>query len=254
MHAAKADELVPLVPVVSDGYPRNFIRQAVCEFRFPTLMWIGGVKPPEKFVHALRKKYPITESANELTVSAGESSVAGHAHIFKASTGPWTVQLKQSAVSLETTRYKGYGEYRSRISDLIDAAQLVIDSDFFTRIGLRYINIIQTAKPITDWIKPSLVSTFHEQGFKGISEFAGRLAMNADDGGCLLQHGLRLKEDEDRNVIQTPEYIIDIDAYRVEVPVKEALSAVDAAHRQAFSLFSWSIGPKALERLQEAKS
>jgi len=254
MPAAKADELVPLIPEVAGGYPRNFIRQAVCEFRFPTLMWIGGAKPPEKFVNSLRKKYPISETVNEVTLGAGESSFAGHAHLFKTSNGGWTVSLKQSSVSLETTRYKSYAEYRDRLTEVIAASQPVIDTEFFTRIGLRYINVLQTAEPLTDWIRQSLISTFDGQGFKGVSDFAGRLAMSAEDGGCLLQHGIRLKADDDGNPTNTPEYIIDIDAYRVDVPVKEAMPAIDAAHRQAFSLFSWAMGPKAKERLQEPKN
>lgn len=247
----KADDLVRQVPEIQGGFPRNFIRQAVCELRFPTLMSLGGAKPPEKFVAALRKRFPISETINEVTVGAGQSSVTSHAHQFKSTKLVWTASLKQSAVVLESMRYSTYADFRERAQDVLDAALLVIDSDFFTRVGLRYINVVPTDEaPMTEWINPALVQPLIGHGFTGISEFAGKLAMSAEDGGCLLQHGVSIKGDEPGPTQRPPDYVIDIDTYRVDIPAGDVMSILDANHRQAFSLFSWALGSRAKALLQ----
>jgi uncharacterized protein (TIGR04255 family) len=247
----KADDLVRKVPEVQGGFPRNFIRQAVCELRFPTLMSLGGTKPPEKFVAALRKRFPIAETINEFTVGAGQGSVTSHAHQFKSTKLVWTASLKQSAVVLEGTRYTTYADFRERAQEVLDAALLVIDSDFFTRVGLRYINVVPTDEaPMTEWINPALVQPLIGHGFTGISEFAGKLAMSAEDGGCLLQHGINIEADEPGPTQRPPDYVIDIDTYRVDIPAVDVMSILDANHRQAFSLFSWALGSRAKALLQ----
>ena len=251
-----ADDLVPLVPLVEEGYPRNFIRQAVCELRFPTLMSLGASRPPEKFIAALRKRFPLTESANEVTLSASESELSGHVHILKSTKGTWSVTLKQSSVALEAFRYTTYAEFRARAHEVLAAALLVIDSDYFTRIGLRYINVIQTdASPMLEWINPVLSGALHGQGFRSFSEFAGKFALSTEDGGCTLQHGIRLKSTSQLPgpTSDPPDYVIDIDTFRNEVTDADAMTALDTMHRQAFSLFSWAIGEKAREKLTALK-
>ncbi|NNM64261.1 MAG: TIGR04255 family protein [Burkholderiales bacterium] len=245
------DDLVPLVPDVQGGFARNFIRQAVCELRFPLLMSLSGVKPPEKFVNALRKRFPIAAAVNEVTLGATEGAISGHSHQFKSSKLTWTVRLKQDAVSLETQSYTTFSDFRERVREVLDAALLVIDSDFFTRVGLRYINVIPMENStITDWINPALVAPLSGHGFRGVSEFAGKFALNADDGGCLLQHGLRLKSEESGPTTAPQEYVIDVDASRLDIKADEVMAALDSAHRQAFSLFSWALGAKATSRLR----
>ena len=49
---------------------RNFIDQAVCELRFPTLYELEGPKPPAKFALALRKEYPIQELVESVNLGS----------------------------------------------------------------------------------------------------------------------------------------------------------------------------------------
>ncbi len=246
-----ADSLFPLAPEVAGGYERNFIQQAVCELRFPTLMSLGESKPPAPFVSALRKRFPIIETLNEMTVVPGEKSISGHSHQLMTTKQTWIVRLKENAISIETSRYTAFSEFRDQVKEVVSAAIPVIDSDFFTRIGLRYINIVKTDQThITEWINPKLIGPLDHQGFTLISEYTGRLAMGADDGGCLLQHGMRNKPGINTPTDVTPDYLIDVDAYRTEVPATSVESALNSIHRQGFSLFRWALGPKAIEYLE----
>lgn len=250
----EADSLVANRSVNVDRYKRNFLRQVVCEFRFPTLMELGGDRPPASFVTALRKEYPNLELGNEFKLGIGVGTTgASHSHLFHSPKVNWTVSLKQSAFSIETTTYTDFAQMKQRVLRVVDAASKVIDSDFFTRIGLRYINTVARGEdPADGWINPDLVAPLRSHQFSGVNDYAGKLQLASPDGGCLLQHGIRLKEKQVDEAI-SPEYSIDIDVFRTEVELSDVEAALDALHSQAFDIFDWAIGDKARDYLSADK-
>ena len=251
----KADGLVPTRSENLDRYKLNFLKQAVCELRFPTLMELGDSRPPAAMVAALRKEYPHLELANQVTIGVGAATGSSNAHIFRSSKLNWTVSLNQSSLSIETTAYPGYPQMRERILRVVDAAAKIIDSDFFTRIGLRYINVIDVDEDPTDgWVNADLAQPILSRQFKGIHEYAGRLQLLAEDGGCLLQHGIRLKQPARDGKALPPEYLIDIDSFRSEVALSDTAAALDVMHSQAFDIFDWSLGSKARDYLSKGSS
>lgn len=250
-----ADSLVTPRNENVDRYKRNFLRQAVCEFRFPTLMELGSGRPPAAFVSAIRKEYPHMEQANELMLSMGTNSPSQSvsSHIFRSAKLNWTVSLKESSFSVETTSYTTFAQMKERVSRVIDAAAKIIDSDFFTRIGLRYINVIDSVHdPVDGWVNPQLVAPLQSGALRGVQEYAGKIHVAAEDGGCLLQHGIHLKVQAGNKGL-IPEYTLDIDAFRNVVALNEALDALDGAHAQAFSMFDWAIGEAAREYLSKVR-
>lgn len=250
----QADALVTVHSQNVDRYKRNFLRQVVCELRFPTLMELGEPRPPTSLVAALRKEYPHLELANEVTLAVG-GGVPGsnNAHVFRSTKLNWTVSIKQSALSIDTTTYSNYAHMKERVLRVVEAASKIIDTDFFTRIGLRYINVIDSGtNPANDWVNPDLVAPLSSGYFNGVQEYAGKIQLTAPDGGCLLQHGIRLKQPHLGEVV-SPEYLLDIDAFRNEVAVSDSGTVLDALHAQAFDLFDWTLGPKAREYLSVDK-
>lgn len=244
-----ADLLVKLASENASRFTRDYLRQAVCELRFPTLLSLAGAKPPTSFATALRHQYPILDAANEVTVNLGANAESVTHHVFRSVKGTWTVTLKPSAAVIETTRYTSYAELRERSAQVIAALQPVIDSDFFTRIGLRYVNLVETSgERLSEWINPQLLGPIDTGLFSGICEYAGKFGVQADDGGCLLQHGLRMKQPPfGREGADTPlpDYVIDIDVFRHEVAIADALPVIDRAHSQEFAVFDWAMGPRA---------
>ncbi|UIF88565.1 TIGR04255 family protein (plasmid) [Cupriavidus necator] len=148
---------------------------------------------------------------------------------------------------------------KERTLHVVEAASQVIDSDFFTRVGLRYINVVtsDTEDPVDEWVNPELTAPLLSQRFQGVQDYSGKLQLAAADGGCLLQHGIRLKTlppttgEAGKTV---PSYYIDVDAYRTEVLIKDASAALDAMHKQAFEMFDWAIGDKAREYLSAERT
>lgn len=124
----EADGLVTLRSENVDRYKRNFLRQAVCEFRFPTLMELGDPRPPASLVTALRKEYPHLELANEVTLGIGGGTPgSNNTHIFRSAKLTWTVSLKQSILTVETTAYTEYAQMKERVLRVVDAASKIIE-------------------------------------------------------------------------------------------------------------------------------
>jgi uncharacterized protein (TIGR04255 family) len=234
-----------------DKYSRSYVTQAICELKFPTMLELGGAFPPGDFAKALRKSYPTLEAGQEVKVNLGErTSEVRHAHIFRAAKRDWAASLKHSSVGLEGSSYTGYADFRRRISQLMDAALPVVDTDAWTRVGLRYVNTVHCdGDPVHGWINPALVAPILSEGFRKISNYAGLMQLGSDERGTTLRHQLQFGELNEDGDISSIKYILDIDAYVVSVPVEDTLATLDALHEQSFDLFDWCIGDAAREYL-----
>jgi len=234
-----------LPAVARAHYARNFIRTAVCELRFPTLFELESDKPPLSFAKAVRKDFPIYELFRGLNV--GPASVASSAgHNFRSKDAKWTVQLRAFTLSLETANYNSFDDLKDRLSLVLRAALEVIETDFFTRVGLRYVNALPVGEDkIEQWVNPTLVAPLSSGVFGDLSEYWQVMRGTTPSAdGFYLQHGTPANASAPGR-----EYVLDIDLYREDVPAKDAIGAVTKLHEREFELFSWAIGEKARQHL-----
>jgi len=243
----EADSLVKRKSEQAAEYKQSFLRQAVCEFRFPTLMELGGKHPPAVFVAALRRDYPHLEIGDEVALDLAGESGCNNTHIFRSTELSWTVSLKLNSFSIETTKYTNHDEMRARVLRVVEAAAKIIDADFFTRVGLRYVNVIDSGAedPVEGWVNSELTGPLLSARFQGIQDYASRLQLAAPDGGCLIQHGLRLAE----GIQVPPTYIVDVDAFRTGVAIADTSDVFEAMHQQASEVFDWALGESARKYL-----
>src|SRR5215472_14252029 len=228
----------------SAHYSRNFIRLAVCELRFPTLFEIEAETPPLGFAKALRKEYPTHELLKNLNVNLG-GVAHSNAHAFRSKKGRWTVTLRAAALSLEASEYDSFDELAERLAFVLKAAEGTIDSDFFTRVGLRYINVVP-CEPETaaEWINPALVAPLAAGTFGGVNEYWQRIQGPTSVGGYTFKHGVQVEPGSPPR-----EYLLDFDFFKEDVPLAETPDVVKRLHELEFSMFRWSLGPKAKEYL-----
>ena len=153
--------------------------------------------------------------------------------------------LRAAAVSLETSSYDSFAEFEKRLGFVLKAAEGTIDSDFFTRVGLRYINAMPCApSEVKQWVNPALVSPLGEGTFGDVEEYGQRVRGPTTVGGYYFQHGLGIDPQAGR-----PAYILDFDFYREDVTIPETLSIVRQLHDQEYAMFAWSLGDKAKQHL-----
>jgi len=225
-------------------FDRNFITQVICEMRFPILFDLDKDKPPASFVSQLRKSYPVYELHQEVKVGLAGGNSHSAVHIFRGRNG-WSITLRPSSLVLETLRYESFEKFSEQLDSLIRIAAPVIDSDFFTRVGLRYTNAIPfQAGEIDGWINPHLVKPLASGLFGQPQEFSGRIGGTTADGGFLFSHGIG-----ESSPSKGLAYILDFDLFKEDVLVDEAMRLVRKLHEYEFSMFSWAIGEKARAHL-----
>ncbi|HKT26820.1 TIGR04255 family protein [Dyella sp.] len=249
--ADRTDVRLLNVPKVAPAhYDRNFIRNAVCELRFPTIFEIEDQRPPSGFWRTLRKDFPIHSVLNGVQV--GPASMAkANAHQFTSKRSRWTVVLKPSSITLETAQYDSFDEFEAQLRTVIAAAKHTIDSDFFTRIGLRYINTLPCRpRDVAGWVNPVLVGPLVDGVFGDVDVHFQQIRGTTDCGGYLFQHGLGVDAGPG---IGKEGYVLDFDFYREEVGVEDALATVRRLHELEFSMFSWALGDRAREYLAAKK-
>lgn len=230
-------------------YKRNFINQAVCELRFPTLFQIENDRPPLSFANALRKEYPLHTRQSNLRVPVGGGTVGqAVAHTFKDRREKWTVNLRTSTLSLETLKYDCFEEFRDRLKLVLDAAISVIDTEFFTRIGLRYINALPCKRDqVVDWLNPALAAPISTKVFSSPIEYQSRITgATSNGGGYNFIHGFG-----ENSATRQFTYVLDYDFYREDVQADTVVQVLTELHDQEHQLFRWSLGKDAVDYLQE---
>jgi uncharacterized protein (TIGR04255 family) len=229
---------VPTAQPVS--YARNFVKMAVCELRFPTLLELEN-QPPVGLQSALRKDYPFYEPGRTVSIQPG---AVGQEVVYTllSKNRRWQIALKPSALTIATNHYSGFVELYERVDKVLHSTLDLLDTDFFTRVGLRYQNVLPTAQEELDgWVNPHLVSALTSGVLGTLDHYWQDIRGKSEVGGYLLRHGLA--PDPPQN------YALDIDFYAETVEAKDVMSLVRQMHAQSFSLFDWAIGPKAREHL-----
>lgn len=226
-------------------FQKNFVKSAICELRFPTVLEFGEARLPPTIIKALRKSYPNVEIGSEVSLGAPGPLAQSTVHVMRSLKGGWAVSFKQSAMTLEVQKYTGYEEFRRRVVEVIDATSAAIDSDFWTRVGIRFVNVIEQGEdPASGWINERLIGPLGAGVFKNVAEYSGRLASVSEEGGFLLQHGLRIVEGKD-----FPAYVLDIDTFCNTTTLDKTLNELDSLHVQAFNVFEWALGDKSRKYL-----
>lgn len=234
MNGAPKHLAVPLTPRVT--YKKNFIKIAVCELRFPTLLELE-TNEPVKLQGQLRKHYPHYEKQHEVLI--GEKR-----YLFVSKDKNWTVVLKASSLALETTKYISFEDFIARFTEMLKIAGRFLDADFFTRVGLRYINEIPVADgTLEEWINPVLVGSFKENVLGPIAQSANEIRGFTDVGAYTFRHGVKLRD----NPLEKPVdmYYLDFDYSSENVEQGELLGLLTKFNEINFSLFHWALGDKA---------
>jgi uncharacterized protein (TIGR04255 family) len=229
-------------------YTHNFIKTAVCEFRFPTLLELEE-KFPVSLQKKLRKDYPNYSEQRGVTLSSDTAKVNDKRYRFESKKHEWTVTLKPSTLSLETTHYTTFEDFSSRINVLLKIFKDFLDTDYFTRVGLRYINIIPIDNnDLTDWINPELTSLITSGVLGSSIDYRAEIHGIIPEGNFIFRHGTNKEEMED-GTLHRFNYFLDMDYYDEAIEYDNAYDLIDKYHKHNFSLFMWSLGRKAIEKM-----
>lgn len=236
-------------------YSRNPLVEVICQLRFPKILRIETSAPVD-FQESIRAEYPTLNTSHAVELpflsnpQANPSPVMigqGLAYEFVDKGGEWKLVLSSDFIALSTLRYKKWEDFSARLSNAISLLMKHYSPSHFTRIGLRYQDLIIRSElelvqhPWRSLLQPSIIGPFAsenlaEQDFiEALSVFACRL--DYDEAALRVRHGLARKEGSEELG-----YLIDADFYIENITeVSDAIHSLDRFNREAGNFFRWCI-------------
>ncbi len=176
------------------------------------------------------------------------------AYDFVTEDGSWTVGLTREFIALSTTSYVQWEEFRAQLEAPLRALVEVYGPGHFTRIGLRYQNVIRRSilggeeLSWAELLRPQVTGVFAAPDMSGkVEESFTQMLIQFPDGSAKvrIRHGIMQSEEADNEEC----YVIDNDFFTEEkAETDDATRILDHFNQQSGHLFRWCIS----DRLHQA--
>ncbi len=245
-------------------YENNPLAEVVCQLRFPTILEIGTTDPAE-FQKKIRDKYPLYEKKVSLQAPAAiveflsklpiQMPPESFTYKFLQDSRDRFISLDNQLIALTEKCYTTWEDFFPDLMMAVRVLQDVYHPAYHSRIGLRYVDVIDKAKlGLQDegWqalIKPNILGMIGtEELARYVKEFQNVAVLALDDvpeGKVRIFHGtVRTVKDSGDWV-----YVFDADFYMEgKVKYEDVEAILGKFNRHAGNLFRWSI----TERLHNA--
>lgn len=245
-------------------YRNNPLTEVICQLRFPTILEISSEDPAD-FQKRVRAKYPLYSRDDPGILLPKEISglLAGLpiprraedlTHKFLTEDSKKFISLNREFLAVTDKEYRRWEQFRQDIQLAQEALEGVYHPAFYSRIGLRYKDMIDKNRlGLKDdaWdslVNPSFIGMLGASQLRDkVQEIRSEVLIRLDDipGSFVrIRHGLT-GSSEDR----TEAYLIDVDFFTEDRRAIGNVSHVLATfNRMAGNLFRWAITP----RLQSA--
>ena len=243
-------QLLPVqLPLVEpEVHRRNFVQLAVCELRFPVLMDFDD-KLFQRAYAPLRKLYPRVNRAFNVNLAAMDSKEAQYE--ITSRDNDWSVVLRPASVAIQAApgKYTNMGDIISRLRPILKDLPQHLDIDFFTRVGLRFVNLLPApAHEMEGWVNPRLLSAFSGGELGSVSSAMQEIRGRCDPRGTFVfKHGFQPELVDGKG---ERSYVIDIDAADEDVEPVDVEDLLLVLNRNIYAIFRWAIGPRMLKEME----
>lgn len=246
-------------------YRNNPLAQVICQLRFPQVLRIASQAPAE-FQDRIRQAYPHYEKKTPLAppnappelariVQSLAPDAASVVHEFVSADRNWSVALSSGFVALDTRAYLRWEDFRERIASVTAALRELYEPAFYTRIGLRYIDLINRSElGLADACWSDLLAPH-------IAAELGAIEISPEIEHVVRELKIRLPEEEEflqvkhgfRNpdvAVREQSFLIDADFFAEgQREIDDATGILDRFNRSAGNWFRWCISPRLDEAL-----
>jgi uncharacterized protein (TIGR04255 family) len=138
-------------------YKKNPLDRVICQLRFPSILRVDADIPAE-FQDRIRAHFPNYAEKLEFAIDVASVMEAGASgdvlrqvvpspsnknYEFSSGDGTWQVNLTRSFVAFTAFRYRRWEEFREKLAVPMQALIQVYSPAHFSRIGLRYVNVVR---------------------------------------------------------------------------------------------------------------
>lgn len=246
-------------------YKKNPLNQVICQVRFPTVLAIEA-NVPSGFQEAIRDEFPLYDVApsgglpkglpSEIARLLSVDAAAGKEHNFVSDDSFWKVTLTKDFLALTAGRYERWEQFEKKLKGPFEALLNEYEPSFFSRVGLRYQNVISRENVgLADTPWSTLLAQFLA-GELSVSEIepnivgrVGEFLLNLGDkeGKVRVKHGFVQAENRNEQL-----YLIDADYFIDDRKVErdETLKKLTDLHGYARKLFRECIQDKLHEAME----
>lgn len=250
-------------------YRKNPLEQVVCQIRFPSILKIDTQIPAE-FQDMIRDEYPMFSETRELApefpmppeiLSQLPQEIADSIPIpatnrmnykFSTSDDKWVVNLTNNFLALTCFEYIQWESFRQHLELPLNILMEIYRPALFSRIGLRYVNVIRRSQlglEDIEWsnlIQPyiaGVLSVFDKNSVRG--SLSNEEILLSDDAGVVrIIHGLATAKRNNEMV-----YLIDNDFFfEGNMEITHATERLGYFNNWGRRLFRWAI----TDRLHES--
>ena len=237
-------------------YERNPLVEVVCQLCFPPILKISYQEPVE-FQDEIRFQYPLFETTkaqlpseiSKIVQQFGLPLQSDTAYSFKSEDQRWSLSSTKDFIALTTSSYERYEQFKQRLEEALEIFERIYKPSFYTRIGLRYQDLIIRSKlgvEDKNWselIAKHVASELHDPEFSSsIQTIVKNLVLRTENGQINLNHGLITVKEPQENSDEIA-YLFDADFY-IEQKIEgngDVWNVLNQFNQSAGRLFRWSI-------------
>lgn len=241
-------------------YSSNPLDQAIAQVRFPPILRIDADTPAD-FQDWVKDEFPAYSERSELSFQfpadvEGESppsfafqfsqASSSKNHEFESDDGSWKINLTRTFMALSTNDYTRWDDFTEKLAIPLNALIGEYGPSSFTRVGIRYINVICKSsfaledQPWSELIQPRVVGMLAEPDISdSVRRFDSKFEIQLSDGEGLARIRTGFVQNNETEEIC---FKLDNDLFHGEKMEVDLVSdKLEYLHNRSRRLFRWSI-------------
>lgn len=253
-------------------FRKNPLDKVICQLRFPPILKIDAEIPAD-FQEKIRKHFPNFSESTEMNIEVSRDVAAPlHPDLFQqllkipgnknyeftSDDGLWKINLTRTFIALTASKYERWEQFKEKLNIPFQALVDIYSPSYFTRIGLRYIDVIKrsalnlTSVSWRELLNPSLLGLLgSEEIGDAVINFENKSELILSDKESILRIITKfVKAAEDGEIC----YMIDSDFFNTKKsPIDKALNRLDFFNSRASRLIQWCITDRLFKAMEPEK-
>jgi uncharacterized protein (TIGR04255 family) len=235
-------------------YKKNPLKEVICQLRFAPILKINTELPAD-FQDKIRNEFPNYEQDGQALIGplaelVGEKYTnVEKNHKFTSLDGNWSINLTHTFIALSCIEYERWEEFGGKLEKIVEAFSDIYKPSDFTRIGLRYIDVINRKElgldnvGWTDLVKKQILGLIGIPKIGvAVKDFVSSYILQLDDKTSEVRIITRFGIEENNN---EQCLIIDSDFSNKERhSMKDYIEKLHFLNKRASRLIRWAITEK----------
>jgi uncharacterized protein (TIGR04255 family) len=262
---------MPFPEVTRVIFRKNPLDRVICQLKFPPILRIDA-EIPAQFQEKVRRHFPNFTEISEWNILVPKDlkgsipippeqirqaikSAGVKNYEFSSEDEHWKINLTRTFVALTCMKYERWERFKDKLQIPLEALIQVYSPDYFSRVGLRYVDIIRRSNLNLSEARWEELLQPYISGILGAQElgnfvknFESKYEIGLSDGKSEAKIITTFLESEDGGEVC---YVIDCDFYNNhKTQIDLAIEMLDYFNVRASRLIQWCITRRLYEAME----